>query len=94
MEIKRNPSITSLRDPEKSVSSKSVKRHSKKVDQSQLFFTEKRQKALGKKPLSTILQIIGKVLKSLFKSNIQQWGYDKGFFAPKCLESDIYMSSA
>ena len=45
MEIKRNPSITSLRDPEKSVSSKSVKRLSKKVDQSQLFFTEKRQKA-------------------------------------------------
>ena len=45
MEIKRNPSITSLRDPEKSVSSKSVKRLSKKVDQSQLFLTEKRQKA-------------------------------------------------
>ena len=45
MEIKRNPSITSLRDPEKSVSSKSVKRLSKKVDQSQPFFTERRQKA-------------------------------------------------
>ena len=50
MEIKRNPSITSLRDPEKSVSSKSVKRLSKKVDQSQPFFTEK--KAKGKKLLS------------------------------------------
>ena len=41
MEIKRNPSITSLRDPEKSVSSKSVKRLSKKVDQSQLFLLKK-----------------------------------------------------
>ena len=41
MEIKRNPSITSLRDPEKSVSSKSVKRLSKKDDQSQLFLLKK-----------------------------------------------------
>ena len=83
MDIKRNPSITSLRDPEKSVSSKSVKRHSKKVDQSQLFLLKKGKKAKSKKPLSTILQIIGKVLQSLSKSNIQQWGYDKFFFCPK-----------